>query len=93
MCTASTQQTDGNVFLGNIPRTDLGLSRLGQPGDIDLLIIPHQGSKFHLGKAAAIEIKRLSLKASRWNKSTDRLGITQAMACWKRASPTLESCT
>jgi len=66
------------VFLGNIPRTDLGLSRLGQPGDIDLLIIPHQGNKFHLGKAAAIEIKRLSLKAPRWNKSTDRLGITQA---------------
>lgn len=66
------------VFFGNIPRTDLGLSRLGQPGDIDLLVIPHQGNKFHLGKAAAIEIKRLALKAPRWNKSTDRLGITQA---------------
>jgi hypothetical protein len=34
---------------------------LGQPGDIDLLIIPHQGNKFHLGKAAAIEIKRSSI--------------------------------
>jgi hypothetical protein len=66
------------LFYGNVPRTDLGLSREGQPGDIDLLIVPYRGTRVHIGKAAAIEIKRLSLKAPRWDKSTDRYGITQA---------------
>lgn len=66
------------LFFGNVPRGDLGLARLGQPGDIDVLIIPHRGREVHIGKSAAIEIKRLSLKAPRWDKSTDRLGITQA---------------
>ena len=66
------------LFIGNLPRTDVGLSRLGQPGDIDVLIVPHCKGMLPIGKAAAIEVKRLSLKSPRWGKSTDRFGITQA---------------
>ena len=66
------------LFFGNVPRTDLGLSRLGQPGDIDVIIIPHRDDCLYIGMTAVLEIKRLSLRAPRWNKSTDRLGITQA---------------
>lgn len=66
------------VFFGNLLRTDLGLPRLGQPGDIDVLIIPHRDGLLHIDKTAAIEVKRLSLKGPQWDKSTDRLGITQA---------------
>lgn len=66
------------LFYGNIPRIDLGLSRDGQPGDVDLLIVPYRGKEVHVSKAAALEIKRLSLKRPRWDKTTDRYGITQA---------------
>lgn len=66
------------LFFGNVPRTDLGLPRLGQPGDIDVMIIPHRDGELHIGKTAAVEVKRLSLKAPRWDKSTDRIGVTQA---------------
>lgn len=66
------------LFFGNLLRMDIGLSRLGQPGDIDVLIIPHRDGKLHIDKTAAIEVKRLSLRSPRWDKSTDRLGITQA---------------
>lgn len=66
------------LFFGNVPRTDLGLSRLGQPGDIDVIIIPHQDDCLYIGMTAVLEIKRLSLRSPRWHKSTDRLGITQA---------------
>jgi hypothetical protein len=65
-------------FFGNIPRQALGLPRLGQPGDIDLLVVPYRGRELHLGKAAAIEVKRLALKGPRWDKNTDRYGIKQA---------------
>lgn len=66
------------IFLGNIDRVEFGLSREGQPGDIDLLIIPHRNDQLHVGKAAAIEIKRLSLRHPRWDRSSDRYGVTQA---------------
>lgn len=66
------------LFFANLLRMDLGLSRLGQPGDIDVLIIPHCNSVLHIEKTAAIEVKRLSLRNPHWNKSTDRFGITQA---------------
>jgi hypothetical protein len=66
------------LFFGNIPREALGLPRLGQPGDVDLLVVPYRGRELHLGKAAAIEVKRLALKGPRWDKNTDRYGIKQA---------------
>jgi hypothetical protein len=66
------------LFYGNIPRKDLGLPEAGQPGDIDVLIVPHRDGKVHVDKAAAIEVKRLSLKGPRWHKASDRYGITQA---------------
>lgn len=68
----------GYLFYGNVPRIDLGLPQHGQPGDIDVLIVPHRDGSVHLSKAAAVEVKRLSLKGPRWDKSSDRYGITQA---------------
>jgi hypothetical protein len=50
----------------------------GNPGDVDLLIVPYRGTRVHIGKAAVLEIKRLSLKSPNWHKTTDRYGITQA---------------
>lgn len=66
------------LFFGNIPRTDLGLPRLGKPGDIDVMIIPYRKGLLHIDKTAAIEIKRLSLRGPRWDKTSDSFGITQA---------------
>ncbi|MGB3470137.1 MAG: hypothetical protein WBA51_04885 [Erythrobacter sp.] len=66
------------LFYGNVPRTELGLSREGQPGDIDLMIVPYRDGMLHVGMTAAIEIKRLSLRRPNWDKSSDRYGITQA---------------
>jgi hypothetical protein len=63
------------VFFGNLLRADLGLSRLGQPGDIDVLIIPHRDGLLHIDKTAAIEVKRLSLKSPRGTRAQIGSGL------------------
>jgi len=65
------------LFCTEIPRRDLGL-RPGQPGDIDVLIIPKFNGEPRVEFAAAIEVKRLALRGPNWSKNVDRYGITQA---------------
>lgn len=77
----------GFLFYANVPRADLGLTLSGQPGDIDVLIVPHRDGNVYLGKTAAIEVKRLSLKGPNWDKSPDRYGVTQAKGLLEAGFP------
>ena len=65
------------LLFAELQRSDLGL-RPGQPGDIDVLIIPKLNGVARVEFAAAIEVKRLALRGPNWAKNVDRYGITQA---------------
>lgn len=59
------------LFCAEIPHRDLGL-KPGQPGDIDILIIPKFNGVPRVEFAAAIEVKRLALRGPNWSKNVDR---------------------
>lgn len=65
------------LFFAEIERVDLGLPP-GQPGDIDVLIIPTKNGAIVPEYACAIEVKRLALRGPNWSKNVDRYGISQA---------------
>lgn len=74
------------LLFAEIPRADLGL-KPGQPGDIDVLIIPTLDGKPRPDLGAAIEVKRLALKGPNWQKNVDRYGISQANGLLKAGFP------
>lgn len=65
------------LLFAEVERSWLGLGP-GQPGDIDVLIVPTWKQKPVVEKACAIEVKRLALRGPNWAKNVDRYGITQA---------------
>ncbi|KAA9013442.1 MULTISPECIES: hypothetical protein [Sphingobium] len=74
------------IIFAEVPREDLGL-KPGQPGDIDILIIPTFHGQPRPEFAAAIEVKRLALRGPNWSKNVDRYGITQANGLLKAGFP------
>lgn len=75
------------TILGNLPRRYFGLSNLGQPGDIDVLIVPVPDGRCHPELCAAIEVKRLALRGPNWEKGTDRYGLSQASGLLRAGFP------
>jgi hypothetical protein len=71
---------DSGVFIHNcVPTNDI-LQGVTFPGDIDLLIIPFEGSELILSKTVAIEIKALRAIFRKQDKSPNQFGFTQASA-------------
>jgi len=66
------------IFLAEVDRQWLGLSREGLPGDIDVLIVPTFHGQPQVNLCCAIEVKRLALRGPNWFKNVDRYGVSQA---------------
>ena len=66
------------IFLAEVKRHWLGLSREGLPGDVDVLIVPTFNNRLRVDLSCASEVKRLALRGPNWQKNVDRYGISQA---------------
>lgn len=66
------------IFLAEVDRQWLGLSRQGLPGDVDVLIVPTFEGRPRVDLCCAVEVKRLALRGPNWTKNVDRYGISQA---------------
>jgi hypothetical protein len=76
---------DVHVSLG-VKRTELGLPSCGRPGDVDLLIIPDNGSLM-LDRTIAIELKVVRPTISKPGKNSSSLGVSQAIGLLKDGFP------
>jgi hypothetical protein len=68
------------VYIKPIVRTSILNSNARFPGDIDLLVVPHEDDELILHRVIAIEVKVLRGKYARQGKSPNELGHSQARA-------------
>lgn len=74
------------LLFAEAPRFELGLGP-GQPGDIDVLIIPVFDKIPRAEFSAGIEVKRLALRGPNWLKNVDRYGVSQAEGLLRAGLP------
>jgi hypothetical protein len=75
------------IFLAEVPRVWLGLAPRGQPGDIDVIIVPTWKGVPRPDLSCAVEVKRLALRGPNWTKNVDRYGATQAVGLLRAGFP------
>lgn len=75
------------LFLCEVSRRSLGLDPRLQPGDFDIIIVPSAKGRLVTERAAAIEVKRLPLRAGVLGKNVGRYGITQALGLIRDGFP------
>ncbi len=61
----------------NVPRAQLGLAPELKPGDIDLLIIPFNESRYYFDRAIAIEVKVLRPTIAKPSRNVNSMGFNQ----------------
>lgn len=78
---------NSGVFIRRLVMTHHLQSDLSFPGDIDLLIIPYEGSSLLMSEVLAVEIKAVRASYIRQGKSPNEFGFTQARALLKAGFP------
>lgn len=69
---------DAGVYCTVVVPTALLTTKLSMPGDIDLLIVPYEGSELVLHRTLAVEIKAVRASYARQGKSPNEMGVSQA---------------
>lgn len=67
--------------------SDQIMSTLKNPGDIDILAIPYEGTELVLSKTLTIEVKIIRASYSRQGKSPNQFGFSQAESLIKHGFP------
>lgn len=78
---------ESGVMIGSFVKTQKITKSIKYPGDIDILIIPYEGSRLVLSKILAIEIKVIRATFQKQNKSPNQFGFSQANALLKAGFP------
>ncbi len=61
----------------NVPRAQLGLDPKKKPGDVDLLIVPFNDSRYHFERSVAIEVKVLRPTTEKPSRNVNSMGFKQ----------------
>ncbi len=68
---------EGVYFSKMIRREELKLTRLGKPGDVDVLLVPYQGTNIFFEESAAFEVKVVRPTIDNPNRNANSFGRTQ----------------
>lgn len=69
---------DSGVVIGSFIPSPEVVPGLAFPGDIDVLVVPYEGSELVLSRVLAIEIKVIRASFARQGKSPNQFGFSQA---------------
>lgn len=71
------EQYEGFYLATNVLREEVGLQRVGKPGDYDILFIPYYGEYLFYDRAAVYEVKIVRPSFKQPGKSANKLGEKQ----------------